>query len=69
MIWWLIPLCATFGAWLCTRHSARVIGRRRSRPEPGSPADRADLARFEAALARPLPGGDAGDGRDGWLAR
>lgn len=56
VIWWLIPLCATLAAWLYTRGSTRVGGRVRTRPEPGSQADRADLARFAQALACPLPG-------------
>lgn len=57
MIWWLIPLVATFAAWAYTRLAWSWRGRGRSRPEPGSPQDAADLARFAEALHRPMPGG------------
>ena len=53
--WWLIPLVATTLAWAWTRMSATRGGRVRPRPEPGSPEDRRDLARFADALAQPLP--------------
>jgi hypothetical protein len=56
--WWIIPLVATLAAWVYTR-AALGRGRVRPRPEPGTPQDAADLARFEAALSEPLPG----DGR------
>ena len=54
MTWWLIPLVATTLAWAWTRMSATRGGRVRPRPEPGSPEDRRDLARFADALAQPL---------------
>lgn len=59
MIWWLIPLVATLAAWVYLRVAGpgRVAARRL--PEPGSPEDRADLARFADALRSPLPGVDA----------
>lgn len=59
MIWWLIPLVATLAAWVYLRvaGAGRVAARRL--PEPGSPEDRADLARFADALRSPLPGVDA----------
>lgn len=55
MIWWVIPLLATLGAWIYTRVGGLSAGRIRPRPEPGSPQDAEDLARFAAALAQPLP--------------
>ena len=57
MTWWLIPLLATLAAWAWTRIGGTARGRVRPRPEPGSPEDAADLARFASALAKPLPGG------------
>jgi hypothetical protein len=54
--WWLIPLLATLAAWAYTRVAGVGRARLRPRPEPGSEADRRDLARFAEALARPLPG-------------
>lgn len=60
MTWWLIPLLATLAAWVWTRVEGRTAARSRRRPEPGTPADAADLARFARALARPLPGGPHG---------
>jgi hypothetical protein len=57
VVWWLIPLVATLAAWAYTRVAGSGRGRVRPRPEPGSPEDRADLARFAEALRLPLPGG------------
>lgn len=64
MIWWLIPLVATLAAWVYLRvaGAGRVAARRL--PEPGSPEDRADLARFADALRSPLPGTPAGTPAD-----
>jgi hypothetical protein len=55
VVWWLIPLLATLAAWAYTRLAGVGQARVRPRPEPGSPADRRDLARFAEALGRPLP--------------
>lgn len=55
MIWWLIPLVVTLGAWAWTRRPGGRM-RVRPRPEPGSPQDAQDLARFADALHQPLPG-------------
>ncbi len=60
MIWWLIPVVATLCAWIYTRVWGSRAGRVPPRPEPGTPADAADLARFTEALSRPLPGGTRG---------
>ena len=56
MIWWLIPLVATLAAWVYLRIAGAGRAAHRRRPEPGSPEDRADLARFAAALESPMPG-------------
>jgi hypothetical protein len=56
VLWWLIPLVATLAAWAYTRLAGVGQARVRPRPEPGSAADRRDLARFAEALGRPLPG-------------
>lgn len=56
MIWWLIPLVATVSAWVYLRVAWSGRGSARRRPEPGSPEDRADLARFARALRQPMPG-------------
>ena len=56
MTWWLIPLVATLLAWAWTRLPGTRAGRVRPRPEPGSAEDVKDLARFAAALSRPMPG-------------
>lgn len=60
MTWWLIPLLATLVAWAWTRVGGLTAARARRRPEPGTAADAADLARFAEALGRPLPGGPHG---------
>jgi len=57
MIWWIIPIVATLAAWVYTRAAGSWGGRVRARPEPGSPEDAKDLARFADALNRPIPGG------------
>ena len=57
MTWWLIPIVATLAAWVYTRAVGSWGGRVRARPEPGSPEDAKDLARFADALKRPIPGG------------
>jgi hypothetical protein len=54
--WWLIPLLATLAAWVWTRVGGTGRGRLRPRPEPGSPQDARDLARFADALGKPMPG-------------
>jgi hypothetical protein len=59
VVWWLIPLIATLSAWAYTRLAWSWRGRSKPRLEPGSPEDAADLARFAAALERPMPGGRA----------
>jgi hypothetical protein len=59
MIWWTIPVVATLLAWVWTRVAGMRSGRLRPRPEPGSPEDRRDLARFADALRRPMPGSRA----------
>jgi hypothetical protein len=56
VVWWLIPLLATVAAWVYTRVAGAGAARVRPRPEPGSEADRRDLARLAEALSRPLPG-------------
>ncbi len=56
MLWWSIPISATVAAWLYTRVAGSWGGRARPRPEPGSEADRRDLARFAEALGQPMPG-------------
>jgi hypothetical protein len=55
--WWIIPIMATVAAWAYTRVAGSWGGRVRPRPEPGSPEDVRDLARFADALRRPFPGG------------
>ena len=60
MIWWLIPVIATLAAWMYTRFRGPRGGRVRPRPEPGSPEDARDLARFAAALRSGHPEGGAG---------
>lgn len=57
MLWWIIPVVATLVAWVYTRVAGSWSGRSRRRPEPGSPEDQRDLARFAEALRRPGPGG------------
>jgi hypothetical protein len=55
VIWWSIPIMATLVAWLWTRYATGTRRSVRTRPEPGSPQDAAELTRLSAALARPLP--------------
>lgn len=59
MLWWVIPLVATLAAYIWTRVGGLSVGRVPAKPEPGSPEDLADLARFAAALRgapRPVEG-------------
>ena len=55
MVWWLIPILATLIAYVFLRFAGSTPARRR-RPEPGTPEDRAELARLAEALDQPLPG-------------
>ena len=57
MTWWIIPIVATLAAWVYTRVAGSRGGQVRPRPEPGTPEDARDLARFADALRRPITGG------------
>lgn len=50
MLWWVIPLVAAVAAHIWTRVGGLSVGRVPAKPEPGSPQDLADLAKFAAAL-------------------
>lgn len=56
MVWWSIPAIATLAAWAYTRLAGSWGRAVRPRPQPGSPEDRADLARFAEGLRAPTPG-------------
>ncbi|MGV1003502.1 MAG: hypothetical protein ACOYEV_01800 [Candidatus Nanopelagicales bacterium] len=60
MLWWTIPFVSTFAAFLWARHRD-LAADAQAGPEPGSPEDAADLARFAAALREPFPPARSGD--------
>lgn len=65
IVWWAIPAVSTLAAIVWIRLGGRGSGRVRSRPEPGSQQDIAELGMLESALRQPWPGRADGPDRDG----